>query len=1307
MGSASAGCPFGVSSRCYGKIGAFSHKVQLFGACFPLHVEFPRTNLYPSSASSFMSSKEIVTQICSLPDSGEFFPEEASTPILDLVENPMHLKNLSLKELKQLSDEIRLELSSIMLKTQKSFKASLAVTELTVAIHHVFHAPVDKILWDAVEQTYAHKILTGRRALVHTVQRNGLSVSASRTESEYDPFGAGHGCNSVSAGLGMAIARDIKGKRERIVTVISNGTTMAGQVYEAMGNAGYFDSNMVVILNDSRHSLHPKIEEGPKTSISALSSTLSKLQSSNPFGGLEKLLRMLQKELVCMNWLLKLMKENRGVENNPKIEGAYKHPEGLSSSADLAPRMHRRTYSDCFVEALVTEAEKDKDIVTVHAGMHMETSFELFRERFPDKFFDVGMAEQHAVTFSAGLSRGGLKPFCIIPSTFLQRAYDQVVHDVDRQRIPVRFAITSAGLVGSDGPMQCGAFDITFMSCLPNMIVMAPSNEDELANMVATAASIDDRPVCFRYPRGAIVGMDHSSCRGMPIEIGKGKILAEGKDVALLGYGSMVQNCLKARSLLSKLGIEVTVADARFCKPLDIKLLRQLCENHSFLITVEEGSIGGFGSHVAQFFSLDGQLDGKIKWRPIVLPDNYIEHASPSEQLAIAGLTGHHIAATALRMDSIRSPFKGIVNDFKGRKACYKQDWIGGMCSGFRILAPTFYIFFASALPVIAFGEQLSRDTEGSLSTVETLASTAICGVIQSLFGGQPLLVLGVAEPTVIMYNYMYTFSKKRPELGGELFLAWTGWVCVWTSLLLILLAIFNACNIISRFTRIAGELFGMLISVLFIQEAIKGVVSEFSMPKEEDPDKEEFQFQWLYTNGLLAVIFCFGLLLTALKSRKARSWLYGTGWLRSFIADYGVPLMVLVWTAMSYGVPRKVPHAVPRRLLCPYPWDKDSLYHWTVIMDMGEVPVTYIFAAIIPAIMIAGLYFFDHSVASQLAQQKEFNLQKPSAYHYDLFLLGIMTLICGLLGLPPSNGVLPQSPMHTKSLATLRKQVIRKKMVKSAKDCMKENGSNSEIYGRMEAVFIEMEGGSPPNPKELANLKEAVMNAADGGDLKGKFDPEKHIDAHLPVRVNEQRVSNLLQSLLVGVSILGIAAIKMIPTSVLWGYFAYMAIDSLPGSQFFERVLLLFISPSRRYKVLEGSHASFVELVPYKYIVGFTLFQVVYFLMCFGVTWIPIAGILFPLPFFLLISIRQHLLPKFFPPSHLQELDSCEWEECPGAPQEKPPEAGGDEGADAFFDAELLDEMTTSRGELKLRTSFSSTEDRFSQVHPDDAHRI
>lgn len=707
MGTASAHYPFSINGHFQGNLRVHP-KLEFLSFNFPLRVESSRTNLYPSYAST-STSKEYVGHIHSLPDVGDFFWDKPSTPLLDLVENPIHLKNLSHKELKQLADEIREELSFVMSKAQKSFKASLAVVELTVAIHYVFHAPMDKILWDMGEQTYGHKILTGRRSLMHTLrQKNGISGFTSRSESEYDPFGAGHGCSSVSAGLGMAIARDIKGKRERIVTIISNGTTMAGQVYEAMSNVGYLDSNMVVILNDSGHSLHPKFEEGANTSVNALSSTLSKLQSSKSFRKFREVAKGVTKrigrgmhelaakvdeyargmvgpsgstlfeelglyyigpvdghnieDLICvlqevasldsMGPVLVhvITNEDQRAEYDQKSKMADKQQEGSSYSDSLSYSIHPRTYSDCFVEALVMEAEKDKEIVTVHAGMVMEPSFQLFQEKFPDKFFDVGMAEQHAVTFSAGLSCGGLKPFCIIPSAYLQRAYDQVVHDVDRQRIPVRFVITSAGLVGSDGPMQCGAFDITFMSCLPNMIVMAPSDENELIHMVATAAHIDDGPICFRYPRGAIVGTNNSICSGVPIEIGKGKILAEGKDVALLGYGAMVQNCLKARSLLSKLGIEVTVADARFCKPLDIKLIRQLCENHTFLITVEEGSVGGFGSHVAQFIALDGRLDGRIKWRPIVLPDNYIEHASPNEQLALAGLTGHHIAATALSL---------------------------------------------------------------------------------------------------------------------------------------------------------------------------------------------------------------------------------------------------------------------------------------------------------------------------------------------------------------------------------------------------------------------------------------------------------------------------------------------------------------------------------------------------------------------------------------------------------------------------------------------------------------------------------
>ncbi|GLT45004.1 hypothetical protein SLA2020_188720 [Shorea laevis] len=656
-------------------------------------------------------------------------------------------------------------------------------------------------------------------------------------------------------------------------------------------------------------------------------------------------------------------------------------------------------------------------------------------------------------------------------------------------------------------------------------------------------------------------------------------------------------------------------------------------------------------------------------------------------------------------MDNIKSPFKGIAIDFQKRKACYKEDWISAFRSGPRIFAPTTYIFFASALPVIAFGAQLSRETDGTLSTVETLASTAICGIIHSIFGGQPLLILGVAEPTVIMYNYLYSFAKGRPDLGKELFLAWAGWVCVWTGLLLFLLAIFNACTIICKFTRVADELFGMLITVLFLQQAIKGMVGEFKVPEGDNPNLEEYQFQWLYVNGLLGVVFTFGLLLTSLKSTKARSWKYGTGWFRSFLADYGVPLMVVVWSALSFSIPGNVPSEVPRRLVSPLPWEPASLQHWSVIKDMGKVPPMYIFAAFIPAIMVAGLYFFDHSVASQMAQQEEFNLKKPSAYHYDILVLGFMTLLCGLVGLPPSNGVLPQSPMHTKSLATLRKQLIKRKMVKRAKECMKQNASNSEIYGRMQEVFIEVDKTPVPSAaEELKDLKNAVFKSEDAESTDGSFDPEKDIDAYLPVRVNEQRLTNLLQSLLVAASVLAMPVIKKIPTSVLWGYFAYMAIDSLPGSQLWERTLLLFITPSRRYKVLEGAHAAFVESVPFRQISIFTLFQLLYLLTCFGVTWIPIAGILFPLPFFLLISIRQHVLPKFFHPSHLQALDAAEYEEMDGhGPgfQDQEENSSGDEDRDNF---ELLDSLTTSRGELKHRTR-SFSEDRPGQVYPEENH--
>lgn len=667
---------------------------------FPSNGEFSRLNFYPS-----FTCKEYGGHVHCSPNADGSMNEEVPTPILDMIDNPMHLKNLTLKELKQLADDIRTELS-IKSKTNKSFVPSLSVVELTVAIHHVFHAPMDKILWDMEDQTYPHKLLTGRRPLGKSGQADDLSSYACR--NEYDPFGAGHGCSSISSALGMAVARDIKGKRDRIVAVISNETTMAGQVYEAMSNAGYLDSNMVVILNDRHHSLNRKLDQAPKASINAVSSSLSKLQSSQLFRKFRELAKVVTKRIGrgMHEWAAKIDEYARGmvgpagstlfeelglyyigpvdghniedllcvlhevaslnsmgpvlvhvitkedceVEDNQTSKASEECHEGSFTGAWFPSNSRPQTYSDLFAKALITESEIDEDIVVVHAGMGMESSFQSLKSKMGDKFFDVGMAEQHAVTFSAGLSCGGLKPFCIIPASFLQRAYDQVVHDVDRQKIPVRFALTSAGLVGSDGATHSGAFDITFMSCLPNMIVMAPSDEIELVRMVTTAADIEDRPVCFRYPRGAIANLDPSMVLREPIEVGRGRILLEGNDIALLGFGSMVQNCLRAHALLSKLGIDVTVADARFCKPLDIKLVRLLCKNHRFLITVEEGSVGGFGAHVAQFMALDGLLDAGIKWRPITLPDNYIEGALPKDQLAAAGLTGNHIAATALNL---------------------------------------------------------------------------------------------------------------------------------------------------------------------------------------------------------------------------------------------------------------------------------------------------------------------------------------------------------------------------------------------------------------------------------------------------------------------------------------------------------------------------------------------------------------------------------------------------------------------------------------------------------------------------------
>ncbi|XP_034686001.1 probable boron transporter 2 isoform X2 [Vitis riparia] len=653
-------------------------------------------------------------------------------------------------------------------------------------------------------------------------------------------------------------------------------------------------------------------------------------------------------------------------------------------------------------------------------------------------------------------------------------------------------------------------------------------------------------------------------------------------------------------------------------------------------------------------------------------------------------------------MEETFVPFRGIKNDLQGRLLCYKQDWTSGLRAGFRILAPTTYIFFASAIPVISFGEQLEKNTDGVLTAVQTLASTALCGIIHSIIGGQPLLILGVAEPTVLMYTFMFNFAKDRPDLGPKLFLAWTGWVCVWTSGLLFLLAILGASSIINRFTRIAGELFGLLIAMLFMQEAIKGLIDEFRIPGRESPTLTEFQPSWRFANGMFALVLSFGLFLTALRSRKARSWRYGSGWLRGFIADYGVPLMVLVWTAVSYIPAGSIPKGIPRRLFSPNPWSPGSYENWTIIKDMLNVPVLYIIGAFIPATMIAVLYYFDHSVASQLAQQKEFNLRKPPSFHYDLLLLGFMVILCGLIGIPPANGVIPQSPMHTKSLATLKHQLLRNRLVETARKCIRENSSLGQMYESMQEAYQHMQTPlvyQEPSALGLKELKDSTIQLASSmGNMEAPidetvFDIENEIDDLLPVEVKEQRLSNLLQAIMVGGCVAAMPFLKKIPTSVLWGYFAFMAVESLPGNQFWERILLLFTAPSRRYKVLEDYHATFVETVPFKTIAMFTIFQTAYLLVCFGITWVPIAGVLFPLMIMLLVPVRQYILPKFFKGAHLQDLDAAEYEEVPALSFNLTSERELSRRSSFVDHGEVLDGIITrGRGEIRRTCSLKMT---------------
>ncbi|KAH7844572.1 hypothetical protein Vadar_029565 [Vaccinium darrowii] len=612
--------------------------------------------------------KKRASGVCaSLSERADYHSQRPPTPLLDTINYPIHMKNLSIKELKQLADELRSDVIFSVSKTGGHLGSSLGVVELTVALHYVFNAPQDRLLWDVGHQSYPHKILTGRRDKMHTMrQTNGLSGFTKRSESEYDSFGTGHSSTTISAGLGMAVGRDLNGRKNHVVAVIGDGAMTAGQAYEAMNNAGYLDSDMIVILNDNKQvSLPTASLDGPIPPVGALSSALSRLQSNRPLRelregrkdlvnqmGVTKQLGGPMHELAAkvdeyargmisgsgstlfeelglyyigpvdghnLNDLISILKEVKNTKTTgpvlihvvtekgrgyPYAEKAADKYHGVAKFDPATGKQFKasaktQAYTTYYAEALIAEAEADKDIVAIHAAMGGGTGMNLFLRRFPTRCFDVGIAEQHAVTFAAGLACEGIKPFCAIYSSFLQRAYDQVVHDVDLQKLPVRFAMDRAGLVGAD----------------------------ELFHMVATAAAIDDRPSCFRYPRGNGVGVElPPGNKGIPLEVGKGRLLIEGERVALLGYGSAVQSCLAAAALVETHGLQVTVADARFCKPLDHALIRALAKSHEVLITVEEGAIGGFGSHVAQFMALDGLLDGTIKWRPLVLPDRYIEH---------------------------------------------------------------------------------------------------------------------------------------------------------------------------------------------------------------------------------------------------------------------------------------------------------------------------------------------------------------------------------------------------------------------------------------------------------------------------------------------------------------------------------------------------------------------------------------------------------------------------------------------------------------------------------------------------------
>ena len=625
--------------------------------------------------------------------------DRPATPLLDRVRVPADMRNFSAEQLRQLADELRAETISTVSVTGGHLGSSLGVVELTVAIHAVFDTPHDRLIWDVGHQCYPHKILTGRRDRIRTLrQGGGLSGFTKRSESEYDPFGAAHSSTSISAGLGMAVASALQGAPRNVIAVIGDGSMSAGMAYEAMNNAGAEKANLIVILNDNDMSIAPP--------VGAMSAYLSRTISSRPFLSVRDFMAKMAKnfpgpiERVAkradeyarglltggtlfeemgfyyvgpidghnMDHLLPVLRNLRDTEHKGPflIHAVTQKGKGYAPAETSGDKYHGvqkfnvitgeqqkappgpPVYQKVFAQSLIAEAEADERIVAVNAAMPSGTSLDMFAKRFPDRCFDVGIAEQHAVTFAAGMATEGLKPFCAIYSTFLQRGYDQVVHDVALQGLPVRFAMDRAGLVGADGATHAGSFDIAYLGCLPGMVLMAPSCEVELSHMIATMAQIDDAPSAVRYPRGEGFALEPLPARGTVLPIGRGRILREGGKIAILSYGARLQECLKAADELATFGLSTTVADARFAKPLDTALVEQLARHHEVLITIEEGSVNGFGGLVMHHLALRGLLDHGLKFRPMTLPDIYIDHDNPKKQYDVAGLNAPHITAMAL-----------------------------------------------------------------------------------------------------------------------------------------------------------------------------------------------------------------------------------------------------------------------------------------------------------------------------------------------------------------------------------------------------------------------------------------------------------------------------------------------------------------------------------------------------------------------------------------------------------------------------------------------------------------------------------